>query len=294
MSLPRPSPSAAPLPAPALSGLLARLPRPPRTASLIITLYGDVVAPRGGSLWLGSLQAVLDRFGLNEGQVRTAMSRLVEEGWLARSRQGRLSFHRLGARGEAEFAAAARRIYAARSPDWDGRLHFVLAEAAEQREALLAQGFALVAPGLLASPWREPPAGLPAFRAEARDAAALAAVGQAFPLAPLAEGYAAFLTLFAPLREAPIPAPLEALTLRLLLVHEFRRLVLRDPGLPEALLPPGWPGRAARALAGALYHRLLPAAESWLEAEGRGEGGALPPPGPELALRFRERVTDLS
>lgn len=34
---------------------------------------------------------------------------------------------------------------------------------------------------------------------------------------------------------------------RLLLVHEFRRLVLRDPFLPAALLPAGWAGPEARA-----------------------------------------------
>ena len=62
---------------------------PPRIASLIITVWGDAVVPRGGSLWLGSLQAILDRFGCREGQVRTAMSRLTEEGWLLRTRQGR-------------------------------------------------------------------------------------------------------------------------------------------------------------------------------------------------------------
>ena len=91
----------------AASPLAATLSRTglPRTASFIVTVWGDAVAPRGGSLWLGSLQAILDRFGCTPGQVRTAMSRLTEEGWLTRNRLGRNSFYRLGPRGEAVFEA---------------------------------------------------------------------------------------------------------------------------------------------------------------------------------------------
>ncbi|WP_272910976.1 PaaX family transcriptional regulator C-terminal domain-containing protein, partial [Falsiroseomonas oryziterrae] len=70
-----------------------------------------------------------------------------------------------------------------------------------------------------------------------------------------------------------------------LLIHEWRRLVLRAPPLPPALLPPDWPGAAARALTAALYRRLTPAAEAWLDAEGRNEDGPLPP---ARASRFAE------
>lgn len=51
--------------------------KPMRTGSLITTIYGDVVAPRGGTLWLGSLLPLLHTFGINDSQARTAMSRLV-------------------------------------------------------------------------------------------------------------------------------------------------------------------------------------------------------------------------
>jgi phenylacetic acid degradation operon negative regulatory protein len=40
---------------------------------------------------------------------------------------------------------------------------------------------------------------------------------------------------------------------RTLLIHEYRRVLLRDPNLPEALLPAGWPGLQARALCESLY-----------------------------------------
>ncbi|WP_137181086.1 PaaX family transcriptional regulator C-terminal domain-containing protein [Roseomonas sp. AR75] len=252
----------------------------PRIASFIVTVWGDAVAPRGGSLWLGSLQAILDHFGCTPGQVRTAMSRLTEEGWLARNRVGRNSFYRLGARGEQAFAAAAARIYAGAPPDWDGRFRLVLLAEPAVREALLAQGFGNLPGGAMLGVAGDPallPKGAPVLAAPPRDgdeARLLAA--RAWPLEGLADGYARFHDAFAPLAGARFRAA-EALPLRLLLVHEWRRLVLRDPLLPAALLPGDWPGHQARALAARLYARLAPDAEGWLDAEGRNEAGPLPP-----------------
>lgn len=253
----------------------------PRIASFIVTVWGDAVAPRGGSLWLGSLQAILDRFGCTPGQVRTAMSRLTEEGWLVRNRVGRLSFYRLGPRGEQVFGAATARIYAGKTPAWDGTLRLVLLADAAAREALTARGFGTLPGGAmlgLAGAPGELPKDAPVLLGTTREPAeARLLAARAWPLEALAEGYARFLDAFSPLAEAAVPAG-EALPLRLLLVHEWRRLVLRDPLLPASLLPEDWPGSAARALAAALYRRLRPDAEAWLDAEGRNEDGPLPPP----------------
>jgi phenylacetic acid degradation operon negative regulatory protein len=78
----------------------------------------------------------------------------------------------------------------------------------------------------------------------------------------------------------------EAFTARILLIHHYRRVVLRDPLLPTALLPEDWPGRAARNLCGEIYRGLLPASEQWLDRSGLNETGPLPAAGPELARRF--------
>jgi phenylacetic acid degradation operon negative regulatory protein len=263
----------------ALAPTLARA-GAPRIASFIVTIWGDAVTPRGGSLWLGSLQAILDRFGCSPGQVRTAMSRLTEEGWLARNRVGRNSFYRLGPRGEQVFAAAAARIYAAGPPAWDGGFRLVLLPDAAMREALQARGFGSLPGGAMVGVAGDPaglPKGVPVLAGPVRDAAeARLLVARAWPLETLAAGYGRFLDAFEPLRGAS-PAPGEALPLRLLLVHEWRRLVLRDPLLPAPLLPEDWPGGRARDLAATLYRRLTPAAEAWLDAEGRNEEGPLPP-----------------
>src|SRR5215471_4203510 len=65
---------------------------PSRTWSVIITVFGDAIVPRGGSVWLGTLVRFFAALGSNDGVVRTAMSRLAADGWLERSRVGRNSF----------------------------------------------------------------------------------------------------------------------------------------------------------------------------------------------------------
>src|SRR5215475_11102301 len=96
---------------PAVAALLDRFHtlKPVRAWSLIVTLYGDAVVPRGGSLWLGSLVDIMARLRIDAGHVRTAMSRLTSDGWLERERIGRNSYYRLSKRGEGDFATATRR-----------------------------------------------------------------------------------------------------------------------------------------------------------------------------------------
>ena len=74
----------------------------------------------------------------------------------------------------------------------------------------------------------------------------------------------------------------------MLMVHHYRRVVLHDPLLPEALLPADWPGRAARELCREIYRGLLAASELWLDRHGSNETGPLPTAGMELGMRFEE------
>jgi phenylacetic acid degradation operon negative regulatory protein len=98
--------------------------------------------------------------------------------------------------------------------------------------------------------------------------------------------------MFEPLRgwidhRGPL-ADADAFTARILLIHHYRRVVLRDPLLPTALLPADWPGRAARKLCGEIYRGLLPASEQWLDRHGTNVSGPLPAAGKELARRFAD------
>ncbi len=258
--------------------------RPQRTWSVVITVFGDAIAPRGGSVWLATLLELFGAIGIDAGAVRTAMSRLVADGWTERRRVGRNSSYRLAEKGRDTFSAAARTIYAGAAPRWDGRLRLVVQPA--NRDALPAQGYGQVLPGLWVSPGCSPEPTEPITLDAAGDPAAMRLLAaQAWPLDRLAASFAQFTAAFAHLPAWWDAAPLDAMVARTLLIHEYRRIVLQAPNLPEAILPPDWPGSAARALCRAAYAALLPAAERWLD------GQALPAPGSELARRWD--VTEL-
>lgn len=92
---------------------------PITAGSFIVTVYGDVVVPRGEVLWIGSLIETCARIGISENLVRTAVSRMVAAGRLEGERSGRRSFYRLAPAARAEFADAARLLYARPQPSGD-------------------------------------------------------------------------------------------------------------------------------------------------------------------------------
>jgi phenylacetic acid degradation operon negative regulatory protein len=281
-----------------LDGFHAR--RPVRAWSLIVTLYGDAIVPRGGSLWLGSLTEILALFRIDAGHVRTAMSRLTTDGWLERIRIGRNSYYRLSKRGEGSFTAATRRIYFPQPATFDGKVTLALlgSDASNRgsiRSALEEAGFAALSPTsyVAAGPKRDLPSlnGVHVLTAEAVDARTLAAA--AWKLDQLAQAYHHFVSQFSRFETALDGkgelAGADALIARTLLIHDFRRAVLRDPGLPAALLPPDWPGVSARQLAARLYRRLVGPSERYMDGRAIRQDGPLPPPEAAFLQRFAGR-----
>ena len=273
---------------------------PSRTGSIVITVFGDAIVPRGGSVWLGTLLEFFKALDIDGGVVRTAVSRLAGDGWLERNRVGRNSFYRLAATGRHTFDIATRHIYGPPPQDWTGRFELLLIGNADDRdasrEALRSAGFGSPLPGVWVAP-----SGVPipdeasrAIRLEvsAEDDSGRRLLADSWPLENIADAYLKFMKTFEPLRSwitrrAPL-ANGDAFTARILLIHHYRRVVLRDPLLPLALLPKDWPGRAARALCGEIYRAILPASEQWLDRNGSNEDGPLPKAGSELGNRFRD------
>lgn len=268
----------------AIDALLDRL--APDAKSLIVSLFGDAVAPHGGSVWLGSLVDLVEPFGLNDRVVRTSVFRLSKEGWLASTQVGRRSAYGPTESGRRRFEAAERVIYAGRRKPWGGRWTVVFTGLVEgeAREALrrdLAwQGFGQLQPGVMIHPEPDEAAlrqaladavvgdGAVVMRAAgddwARPEAQRDLVARAWDVAALSTVYADFLDAFRPfltLIERETASPRDAYRLRILLVHAWRRAILRDPLLPEELLPADWPGAAARLLVRNLYRAVQGPAE---------------------------------
>ncbi len=269
----------------ALAPILAHLRgEPSRTWSIIITVFGDALMPRGGAVWLGTLLTFFRSLDIGDGVVRTAMSRLTTDGWVERSRVGRNSFYRLVERERQSFLAAAERIYARQAPAWAGHFDLFLQAApgeAPEREAIKAAQLGLLAPGI----WIAPGGGalfggegLLRYEMRGEQSENRAVAARAWPLAETGEAYRRFLAAFRPLQAALDAgvefSDLEAFTARILLIHEYRRIVLRDPFLPEEILPEDWPGTAARTLCASVYLRLLEASERWIDLSAIGEDGS--------------------
>ncbi len=287
---------------------------PPRSKSLVMTVFGDAIAPHGGSVWLGSLIELLAPFGVNDRLLRTSVFRLVQEGWLVASRDGRRSSYAIVPQALPRFRRAYRRIYAAPGLHWDGRWTLLIAPngsidaslRAAVRKELEWEGFASLAPGVLAHPAPDLDSlgeVLARVGAEGKvivcSAAALPGVASR-PLAELATdgwdlsgvatGYRHFIeefgALLALLRKDPQVGPEAAFVIRSLLVHAYRRVQLHDPMLPIELLPDPWPGSDAYELARALYALTWAQAEAHVVAVLRREDGLAPEADAAFYRRF--------
>jgi len=266
-----------------------------QASSLIVTIFGDAVLPRGGRVWLGSLIQLLEPMQLNERLVRTSVFRLVKDGWLSAETVGRRANYALTPWGRRRFEEASSQIYAARAPVWDKRWRMMLVvgelssrQREQLRRTLFWKGFGLIGPNCFIHPGVQLGEVIDALSAEGLQAllrnlvpmmaedfqSAHAAsdadlVTRAWDLSALGQSYADFVAMYSPIlahaRAVSVADDEQAFLLRMLLIHDYRRLLLRDPELPDALLPKDWSGRQARALCKELYKQIEVPSERYLD-----------------------------
>ena len=281
-----------------------------RTGSLITTVFGDAIAPRGGTVWLGSLITVMNDFGVSERLVRTSVYRLVQDGWLQSAQIGRRSFYSLTDEGRARFEQATHRIYGEPVTGWDQTwCLLLLAELdAGAREVVRKElgwlGFGQLSTNVLAHPAPDMAdldttlgrlglaEDIVVLEAQTiRNEPAMRRLAQAsWNLDEIDARYASFVGRFRPLisacRKGSNVTPRTAFLVRTLLIQEYRKVLLRDPQLPGELLPAGWHGSAAYQLCRNLYRAVYREADAYLAEVMETADGPLPPPAATFMQRF--------
>jgi phenylacetic acid degradation operon negative regulatory protein len=253
--------------------------------SALFDLYGDHLGPRGGQAPVAALVRLLDPLGIAAPAVRTAVSRMVRQGWLDPVSLPAGPGYRLTVRGSTRLEQAASRIYRVGTPTWDGCWHLLVVEHVPQRQArervrggLAFLGYGQLADATWVAPWPSPEVdGLlaadgvtaEAFTARHQPGAAPdgSLVGRAWDLDVLAQAYVDWLGTARRIVGDGSPADdRSAFATRSELVHEWRKFLFTDPGLPRELLPADWPGDRAAEFFTTSAERLRPAADRFVDS----------------------------
>lgn len=230
--------------------LISRLlgPTPPRVWSLLVTMFGDLAVAPDARLSGATVNALTSAIGIKPEATRVALHRLRKEGWIESHRTGRQTRYGLTAEGRAETNCAWPRVYG--PAHWDGPVFLVMDDpsTSSDQSGPNKNAVQISARSVLTT---QAPEGteqmvLPFQR------------GQSVPqwvsdkLCPTEVQHASQelnrrLQLL--LQDADFAAmtDLQRTALRVTVVHEWRRLILRVPAFPECLFSDRWHGAACRA-----------------------------------------------
>ncbi len=253
--------------------------------SLLLTVLGEFVLPRGEPVWTQVLIDVLGRLDVESKSARQALARTAAEGLMVSDRSGRRVRWSLTEQGHTLLSDGATRIYGfgATTRRWDGRWLVLLVSVPEARRQLRHRlrtrlawaGLGSPAPGVWVTPdpsKQDEAAGVVADLELSGVASsfvgpfgtigsARAVVEQAWDLAEVEAAYETFLDTFT---DAAPTDPAEIMAHQIHLVHAWRRFPFLDPRLPPELLPDRWAGARAAELFGTLHARWeKPARQHW-------------------------------
>jgi phenylacetic acid degradation operon negative regulatory protein len=277
--------------------------------SALFDLYGDHLPSREARAPVAALVRMLAPLGISAPAVRTAVSRMARQGWLTAVRLPGGAGYELTPRAVRRLDEAALRIYRHGSADWDGSWHLVVVERVRDRArrgrlraALEYLGYAPIDETTWISPRPsvELEALLEAERVRAErfaarydgDPGGLAA--SMWDLDGLARAYRRWMSVAAELVTPVGPDTPDEMVFaaRSRLVHQWRKFLFSDPGLPAELLPGRWPGTAAAELFDSEAARLLPAASRFVDCCLQVSASKQPGPGRPGITRYKGDASD--
>lgn len=251
--------------------------------SALFDLYGDHLRARGARAPVAALVRLLAPLGVHPPAVRTAVSRMVRQGWLEPARINGQPGYALTARARRRLDDAAARIYRTRNEGWDQHWHLgILREVPtrRRRDQLASQlaflGWVPLSDGAWVGLRNDAEVdqilaveGIAAdrFLAPVDADAAGEFARRVWRLDELGASYDAWLIEAKALVDsAGDDADDEhAFAVRSKLVHEWRKFLFSDPGLPAELLPDNWAGHRAAEFFDHHANRLAPAAGRFVD-----------------------------
>ncbi|KOR77679.1 phenylacetic acid degradation operon negative regulatory protein PaaX [Peribacillus simplex] len=261
---------------------------------MIFTIYGDYIRNYGSKIWIGSLIRLLKEFGHNEQGVRVAVSRMVKQGWIQSEKQGNKSYYFLTDRGVQRMDEAANRIYKMKPNEWDGKwriLMYTIPEDKRQlrddlRKELLWSGFGSFSSGCWISPndlekqinrlieKYDIDEYVDFFISEYKGPKEnQSLVEKSWQLEEIENKYEEFIEKYSKqfiVHQSIISrgemSDADCFVERTNLVHEYRKFLFIDPGLPKELLPSKWNGNHAALLFSQYYQVLAEPASRFFES----------------------------
>jgi phenylacetic acid degradation operon negative regulatory protein len=280
--------------------------------TFIVTVFGDVVSQHGDWIWLGSLIEILEPLGYSERLVRTSVFRLVKEDWLDVKKVGRKSYYRLTESANNHYLKAAKRIYSADTRLSENNWSILLPSFVEEPKLSLLKkhlnwlGFSAISGGAFAHPNFDQNSldetikeldvtdSVVVFSANTiGDSSAQVLkklVELKWEMPALQQRYSSFIQTYNEVAEAinsgkPI-SDSQSLCLRMLMVHEYRRILLTDHELAEDMLPPDWKGHQANQLIESLYAKFSESSCRYISSSLQSIDGPLAPPNKLFFKRF--------
>ncbi|MGO4887677.1 phenylacetic acid degradation operon negative regulatory protein PaaX [Anaerobacillus sp. MEB173] len=263
------------------------------TRSMIFTLYGDYIRHYGSEIWIGSLIRLLKEFGHNEQAVRAAISRMSKQGWIQSTKRGNKSYYVLTEQGSNRIEEAAKRIFKLNQPSWDGKWRILMYSIPEEirqvrdelRQELVWSGFG----SLSNSSWISPnPLEKQVYDMISKyDIKSYVnffiadydgpnekkhLVESCWDLQEINERYGEFISKYSQKYiidknkiEKGEMTDGQCFVERTILVHEYRKFLFVDPGLPQELLPDKWLGDSAASLFSQYYKEIAEPAGRFFE-----------------------------
>lgn len=222
--------------------------------SLIVSVFGDLAQQPGDHLGSSLIGQIIAPLGIRSDAMRVALHRLRKDGWIESHREGRNSLHTLTEHGRALSAAVTPRIYD-RAPTVPDTWRFVTADdtigVRAFGEALRDSAYVGIGRNMALGTGPLPPAADHFMTFTARpDRIPEWARSRLFPDDLILTCQTLHCDTAEALASRPTEidlSPLQIATLRTLIVHRWRKVVLRWPALPDAFQPADWPGSQCRA-----------------------------------------------